>query len=663
MIEKIKQWSSGINGTRTRIKSEPLAEGEPSINKVDPYERSVALSADQLLASPYRAKKILLIKREMSVTDAIWSQHYLYSIKRFAELVQGAPASEYHHHNYHGGLLDHTLDVLAAGVQVSLGQMLPPNVAPEDQHGSVDKWRFGVVIAILAHDLGKIVTDIDFVYESSPKVYTPWHPWFDLIPLGCEYKYRYRKRVANSQAGKGLHEKSAMSLVPRLLTKEAAAWLFSDQELISQLFSTVSQSTFGGGAIAGILKDADMNSVRKNLGGREDRPAVANQRMAGASRVGLEEKVLVTLRELLANGSIRRNSKGGGVWITEELSWVSGNMALSAVQESLNAAGVSGVPQNVWRLAEVLLENNLILPNAEGGHTWAAMVRDYQVEWNQKLSFLCFKNDILWPAGRPAVFEGEITPDQDAKIAPSTPNATTDTQVPLNDVTVGEGAAPLAQESKDQTPIISQPKVKPVFVSTLGTAKGTATDTPVIRSTKPVTQNASPSPVKTDLTETIPSPTTSAVEPSMPVIEVKPQHRGKKDLTRADIITVKFFEWLFPKIQSRKIKVNEPNAQLHIHGDYVAMVSPKIFNTFLGKSVSKSIYAKARADTGDSTFAAIQKEIFALGIHKVGKEGRGIINLKVRGDRSESSLTAILIPRRYFPELANYRQNPAIIDS
>src|SRR5690606_7782476 len=106
----------------------------------------------------------------------------------------------------------------------------------------------------LAHDIGKIVTDIEVVYREKGGEFQYWHPWHGNIPLGTEYAYRFKKRGSNSTSSKTLHEKAAMSLIPRLLTNKATEWIFEDAELLSQLFSTITHSTFGGQSIAEIVR-------------------------------------------------------------------------------------------------------------------------------------------------------------------------------------------------------------------------------------------------------------------------------------------------------------------------------------------------------------------------------------------------------------------------
>ena len=68
----------------------------------------IAKTGDEILKADHRIKLITNIKRLFSVTESIWSEHYYFAIKSFAEIVQEVPASEIHHHSNVGGLIDHT---------------------------------------------------------------------------------------------------------------------------------------------------------------------------------------------------------------------------------------------------------------------------------------------------------------------------------------------------------------------------------------------------------------------------------------------------------------------------------------------------------------------------------------------------------------------------
>ena len=162
----------------------------------------IAKTGEDILNADHRKKHITKIKRLFSVTDSIWLEHYYFAIKSFAEIVQEVPASEIHHHSNVGGLIDHTLETLHAGIRISHGYVLPPNTEPEEITSAADRWRFAALIAILAHDIGKIVTDIEVVYSVNDKGFKHWHPWYSNIPVGSEYIYRYKKREGNTKISK-----------------------------------------------------------------------------------------------------------------------------------------------------------------------------------------------------------------------------------------------------------------------------------------------------------------------------------------------------------------------------------------------------------------------------------------------------------------------------
>lgn len=151
-----------------------------------------------------------------------------------------------------------------------------------------------------------------------------------------------------------------MSLLPRLLTRKAAQWVFEDTELLAQLFSTVTHSTFGGQAIAEIVRTADSASVAKNLG------ADTGIKTDHSTAVPLHEKLIVSLRKLINDGDLKRNKPGAAIWVTETDTWVVSKATMEAVKVQLLNEGHKGIPKNIVRLFEVLREHDLLIPNSEG---------------------------------------------------------------------------------------------------------------------------------------------------------------------------------------------------------------------------------------------------------------------------------------------------------
>ena len=57
----------------------------------------ISKTSCDLLAVSHRHILLAKIKRLISVTESVWTTHYLYAIEQFSELVQELPASELHH--------------------------------------------------------------------------------------------------------------------------------------------------------------------------------------------------------------------------------------------------------------------------------------------------------------------------------------------------------------------------------------------------------------------------------------------------------------------------------------------------------------------------------------------------------------------------------------
>lgn len=578
-----------------------------SHNKVIPIINTKYLRAKSghcLLDTQERSAHLRKIKRLLSVTDEIWREHYLFAILKFCELVQEVPASELHHHSYPGGLIDHTLEALNIGMKASHGYVIPPNCDPESIAGNADKWRFGAFIAIIAHDLGKIVTDIDVVYRRNGE-FEKWMPWFGAIPIGADYKFRYKNRISNPSTGKSLHEKASMSLLPCLLTKKACLWLFSDHELLAQVFATVTNSAFGGDVISQIVKAADMSSVSESMVGER-----RSQKQYHTASKPLHERVINSLIMLANDGTLKRNRPGAAIWITEDYTWVVSKTSMEAVKRQLEEEGHKGIPRNVVRLFSVLNENNLIVKTKNGDSVWKAEVDDFANNWQQKLTFLKFDNSTLWPNSIPEVFDGKIV--------------STGEEAELKTQGVGECLVKTTVPELDKS-------LKKQQIKTAHTAF-----------TKPTSERG----------ETGENYKEKANQEKL-ANQYNELH-GKVDTTNID-----FFVWMLREIKKLKLRVNEPKSPIHFTDEYMILITPTIFIRYLKSNPIKEKTYKAKAG-GNKPFTALQREVESLGIHRKSVDGRNICKVSFKGVTGKASANGYVLLRRHFPELSNFNANSAL---
>lgn len=608
-----------------------------TVNKVV-SQYKISKTGRELISEPTRIVLVRKIKRLFSITEEVWVNHYLFAIENFAELVQEVPASEIHHHSNSGGLIDHTLEALYAGIRISQGYVLPPNSEPEKITSSSDRWRFGAFIAILAHDLGKVVTDIEVVFRVGEGEFQQWHPWYGNLPIGSEYKYRYRKRLENSKAAKSLHEKAAMSLLPKILTEKAAKWIFEDGELLSQLFSTISHSTFGGHAIAEIVRTADSSSVSKNLG------ADTGIKREHSAVVPLHEKLIVSLRKLINDGELIKNRPGAALWVTDKDTWVVSKATMEAVRAQLTNEGHTGIPKNIVRLFEVLREHDLLIPNQNGESVWTAEINDFAKNWQQKLTFLRFKNEIIWPTSNPDLFDGEVTPiDKNGnQIQSESTNEPIGEPSMHIDRSVEIGMAKLEYFHQSA---INEEQTKLVFSEKTKIEKKTTPNA------EPIQMNLMEKP-----TDEGPRVTEKNHVDGMSSIDAKSIWKQTLRMREDILMQNEFIAWLLKGIERRQIRVNEAKAPVHILDGHIALVTPVIFNLYLDKnSLKKKIYEKRAGDK--KVYALLQRELEALDIHQRGTNGQNIVRMSVDGQRSQSELKVYILNRDCFPSLSNFTSN------
>src|SRR5688500_5204572 len=94
---------------------------------------SMPKTTPELLATPPRQRLIEQVWQRTSLSREQFAALYRAPIERYAALVQDFPASEAHHHAYPGGMLDHTLDVVAYALKLRQSHLLPAAAPPETQ--------------------------------------------------------------------------------------------------------------------------------------------------------------------------------------------------------------------------------------------------------------------------------------------------------------------------------------------------------------------------------------------------------------------------------------------------------------------------------------------------------------------------------------------------
>ena len=82
-------------------------------------------------------------------------------IANLARIVHLTPASEYDHHQGYGGLFTHSLEVAYYDDNDAKTTIFDRSASPKDLYLNKRRWILTAVLAALAHDIGKVFTDME----------------------------------------------------------------------------------------------------------------------------------------------------------------------------------------------------------------------------------------------------------------------------------------------------------------------------------------------------------------------------------------------------------------------------------------------------------------------------------------------------------------------
>lgn len=552
-------------------------------------------TAETLLATPLRQSLMKIIWQRTSLSGTLFTELYQAPVARFAERVQLLPASEYHHHSHPGGLLDHTLEVMAFAAKLRQRHLLPAGAAPEDQAREAEAWTAGIIYAALLHDVGKIATDIEIVTDDNQL----WHPWQER--LNKSYRLKYHKRRDHQ-----LHPVAGSLLVAQILPATALNWLAQYCELYTSFLYCISGHYDRAGIIGELVQEADRASVAQfmgaNAGTALERP-----------QPSLAKQMLTALKELVQTQfKLSNPHSGSDGWLTEEALWLISKTTADKIRAWLLQQGVTSVPDSNVRLFDEMQTHGLIIPTPEGKAVWSCEIKA-DGGWSPgcTLTLLKLSPSRLWgtPDERPALFAGKVGSATSGAentvpaetVQPVPPSASSETALtdlafslfsPQNETIPAEDA-PLVEIPYESI----QPVTKPEK-----TARGTY-DVPAIP----------------DISPDIPlQPTEGRRSP-----ELTGQH---------------FYDWLCHGIQTRKIVVNDVMARVHRVQGKAFLVSPGIFQLYV-QSVT--------GETGDE-WKKVQHSFQRLGLHIRGNDGINIFNCEVRGPRRTRRIKGYILDK---PEL------------
>nr|WP_067297492.1 MobH family relaxase [Marinobacterium profundum] len=577
-------------------------------------------SAASLLTTPRREKLLEHIWQRTALSHQQFAWLYRTPLERYAELVQQFPASESHHHAYHGGMLDHGLEIVAYALKLRHSYLLPAGATPEDQAAQSEAWTAATAYAALLHDIGKIAVDLHVEYEDGAR----WHPWHG--PLQQPYRFRYRDDRAYR-----LHSAAAGLLYHQLLDRHILDWLSGYPALWSALLYVLAGQYEHAGVLGDLVSQADRASVAQELGGD---PAKA----MAAPKHSLQRKLLDGLRYLLREELKLNQPQASDGWLTQDALWLVSKTVSDKLRAHLLSQGVDGIPANNSAVFDVLQDHAILQPTPEGKAIWKATITS-ATGWSHSFTLLRLAPALIWEATqRPEPFTGTVavetpvdeaacTTDDDPKVDPvigtaATAPPGTPFQQDSNQTLANETASNSTKNAGGQSNVIED--LLSVF------------DLPDLNSaTTSLPQPADSANTALNANELVPKPPAPEASPKTAAEQPSGEH---------------FMSWLKQGIQSRKLIINDAKALIHTVADTVFLVSPGVFQRYAQEHPQIAVYAKEDNQQG---WQWIQKRFEKLQLHRKQPTGLNIWTCEVTGPRKSRRLYGYLLqsPSLMFDEI------------
>lgn len=518
------------------------------------------LAADELFDRLKLDPELLELRKLAGLDAAVFDYLIKQPLHRYAEWVQLAPASQSHHHSGPGGLLVHTLDVIAIALKKRRGIQLPFGGSIADISAQRHVWTFAVFAGCLLHDIGKLSSSTRLVLVQSDNAevfYTPLGA--DILTLRnqkqlkgyriefvkCDYRYHAQLSLLHWQ----------------LIPATAQTWLVQAPHILSQLVNFCWGDRHESGTIGDIIEYADRESTARNL----QHPS--SERFS--NQISAIDRYLSMLRHWIDTDAIKINANGGMAWVDEQgfIYFVCRPMAEKLIQ-SCNQQGLKSLPQNPLRIYDILQEHGYAIPTEDGKAIWPIRVKCEQYEHQ----FTCLKFEarkLTTPTKKLTPFNGEIVitdtvipeteklPQETVDTEKNTPEAvpeekiiTVETAINTKESETGITIETVRQQDTETKVQDTEAVEQPLILVNRSSHKADHKIEPEIKATYEAT--------------------TTGGMPLKPLF----------DWDETDV-AMRFINWLKRGLIEKTILINNPTAEVHIAEEGVFLLAPAIFKTFL----------------------------------------------------------------------------------
>lgn len=269
-------------------------------------------------------------------------------LKNFIGYCHLFPASEMDHHQYVGGLLEHSLDVSLRSLQSAIGSMLDEQGLIDEDQIRRPRYEYAAWLCGLLHDAGKIISNLQIIEPKTGQQWQPLHS--NLIDWGQNKSFSEYTVLHNKNRIHNEHETNSIHFLSLILNDTTKDYLLSGPD---DLYSKITQTLIGYHSNKGYLH----NAVRLADGASTYNDYARVWRHDSHRDKSMVTAVVDVLRSLYFDWTV--NTPNAQMFILNGEIYLDMNKPIKAVINKCQELRIA-VPNSPKSLIEILIDKRII---------------------------------------------------------------------------------------------------------------------------------------------------------------------------------------------------------------------------------------------------------------------------------------------------------------